>query len=171
MSQQQIYERLKSALYDFQRSLESPQFAIIQSKFASINAPDLDAFLRQQDDNRNPSLYLTSKLSPIKTVLNLTYDVGREIYGFEETILQQLYGCLQCTLWAGHNIYKDMPKIVELLEQTGRSIQPWITGQTHEQISKQLWSCVCLISEEITRLCTVYVCQGMDYRSLKRSEL
>lgn len=156
-------EGLKLALDAFKNALDDPKLAPLRPYAESITSSDLDTFFRERDDTASPSLNLTAKLSPIKTVLDLTYKAACETYGFEEATVQQLYGCLQCALLAGHNIYQDMSRIVELLERTGWYLRSIVMGHDEMQISRQLWGCVCLISEHITRLCTVYISQGMDF--------
>lgn len=157
------------ALGAFKALLDDPKLATLRPHAESVTSSHLDAFL-QQRDIANPSLNLTAKLSPIKKVLDLTYNAVRETYGFEEATVQQLYGCLQCALVAGHNIYEDMSIIVDLLDQTGWCLRPTVMGQSQMQISRQLSACVCLISEQITRLCTVYISQGIGRSSLSRGQ-
>ncbi|CZR66988.1 uncharacterized protein PAC_16887 [Phialocephala subalpina] len=163
MSQDQhIIEGLKLALDAFKNVLDDPKLAALRPHAESITSLHLDTFF-QQRDIANPSLNLTAKLSPIKTVLDLTYKAACETYGFEEATVQQLYGCLQCALAAGHNIYhQDMSNIVELLDQTGWGLRSIVIGQSQMQMSRQLSACVCLISEQLTRLCTVYISQGIS---------
>lgn len=163
MSQDQhVIEGLKLALDAFKNALDDPELAALRPYAESTTSSDLDTFFRHRDDTANPSLNLTAKLSPIKTVLDLTYKAACETYGFEEATAQQLYGCLQCALFVGHNTHKDMLRIVELLDQTGWYLRSVVMGQGQMQISRQLWGCVCLISEQITRLCTVYISQGLS---------
>jgi hypothetical protein len=159
---QERFERLKLALNAFQNALDPPPLATLRPTFESTTSSDLDVFLQQRNKSGGPSPNLTVKLSRVKMVLDCTYNVGWETYGFRRTTLQQLYGCLQCALLVGHNLHKDMSKIVGLLEQTGECVQAGIIVETQEQISEPLWVCVCLISEEITRLCTIYTSQGTD---------
>jgi hypothetical protein len=167
MSQDQhIMEGLKLALDAFKAVLDDPKLAILRPHAESITSLHLDTFL-QQRDIANPSLNLTAKLSPIKMVLDLAYNAACETYGFEEATFQQLYGCLQCALVAGHNIYQGMPSIVELLDPLGWCLRPTVMRQSPMQISRQLSACVCFISEQITRLCTAYISEGIDHRSLK----
>lgn len=170
MSQQHVSERLEAALDAFRSMLDRPDLAALQPCYVSTTASDLDNFLRKQDENRNPSLDITAKVSPIKTIFDLTYKARCNSNAAEETAFRQLYGCLQCTLLAGHNIYKDMPKLVALLEQTGWTIKLHVIGQIQEPVSEHWWECVCLISEEITRLCTSYMSQGNHHCSLRRSK-
>jgi len=166
MSQDQhIIDGLKLALDGFKNVLLDPKLATLRPHAESITSLHLESFFHQRD-MANSSLNLTARLSPIKMVLDLTYKAACENYGFEEATVQLLYGCLQCAIAAGHNIYQErmgMSNIVELLEQTGWCLRSIVMGEQGQvQMSRQFSACVCLISEQVTRLCTVYISQGIS---------
>ena len=162
---QKTFLRLKSALDTFQNALDAPKFQILRPTFETTKPSDLEDFLQRRDKSEGPSSNLTDKLACVKLVLDCTYNAGWKTFGFEEPTLRQLYSCLQCTLMAGHNIHKDMSKIVDILEQAGECIISGILEETEKQMSEPLWDCICRISEEITTLCTIYTSQGTDQHS------
>jgi hypothetical protein len=160
-------KRLESALDAFQTALEDPKFATLRATLKSTTLIDLNAFLQQQDASRQPPLNLTTNLSPIKKVFELTYEIGHKICGLDESVLQQLYGSLRCVLWVGHNTNRDMPMIATLLEEIGRSIHCGILEGIDDQGSTELWDCASIVCAEIMRLCTIYVTQGAEESSIR----
>lgn len=164
-------KQLESTLDAFWTILEDPKFASLQPTLKSTTSSDLNTFLQQQDESRQPSLNLIFNLSPIRQVFELTYEIGHKMYGLDETVLQRLYGSLRYVLWVGHNTNKDMPMIARLLEEIGRSIQRSILEGIDDQSSRQLWVCTCdcasIICTEIMRFCTIYITQGSEDSSVK----
>jgi hypothetical protein len=157
---------LRSAIDEVRMVL--PALAGLQPTFDLTTSLDLERFFQQIDGTRKPSANLSSKLSPVKKMLDLMNKAGCEAYGFQIADLQHLYGILRCTILEGHNRDKDMSKVARYIEEVGRSIRQDLIEQARGHVSKDLWNCLCRISTEVVRLCTIYLSQGR-WRSLDRT--